>query len=481
MSIKTLKLLSDEELDNIHYASLEILERTGVDIYHDEALDLLSSSGAIIDRNRVKIPSHLVKRALSTVPERIVIADRLGKRKMFLEGVNVYFGTGSDLEYTLDWKTGERRLSKLQDIENSAKLCDCLRNIDFVMTNALASDIKSNTADIYQFYAMTKNTIKPLILTSFSTNTKIILEGIYEIACIIAESSENLKMNPFFIVYGQFVSPFKHDKMGLERLLFCAEKNLPIVYVPTILAGASGPATLAGSMAVGNAETLTGLVISQLKNPGAPFIYGGHVAPMDMLTTILPYGSPEWHMCSIVFSQLSRRYNLPSWSTGGCTDSKLIDGQALAEGVYSILLSALSGGNLIHDVGYLQYGLMGSLSYIVMLDEFIGLTRRILKGFQVNKETLALDLINEVGPGGSFLETQHTLDNFKKETWFPELFSRENNEDWKKKGSKSMKDRANSKLERVLESHDAEPIDTDKIKEIEKVIKKVENKARSDC
>jgi len=478
MTMETLKLLSEEELDRIHYASLELLERTGVDIYHEEALDLLSSAGANVNGDRVRIPSYLVKQALNTAPERIVIADRLGNRKMFLEDEKVYFGTGSDLEYTLDWNTEKRRLSTLQDIESSARLCDYLKNIDFIMTNALASDIDPITADLHQFYAMTKNTIKPLILTSFSTKTKEMLEGIYEIASILAGGSDTLKINPFLIIYGQFVSPFKHDKMGLERLLFCAEKNLPVVYVPTVMAGASGPSTMAGSLAIGNAETLTGLVISQLKNPGSPFIYGGHVAPMDMKTSILSYGSPEWHMCSIVFSQLSQRYNLPVWSTGGCTDSKIVDGQALAEGAYSILLAALSGANLIHDVGYMQYGLMGSLSYIVMLDEFIGLTKRILKGFQVNRETIALDLINEVGPGGNFLATRHTVEHFRKETWFPELFNRENYEDWKKNGSTSLIDRANNKVKEILKSHEPEPIPTSERKDIEKVIKEIERRGK---
>lgn len=476
-----LKFLSKKEVDRIHYASLELLERTGVNIYHEEAVDLLTSAGANVSNGtRVRIPSHLVKQALNQAPERVVIANRLGQRSLFLEDKNVYFGTGSDLQLTIDLNTDKRRESKLKDIEESARLCDNLANIDFIMTNALASEIDSTTADIKQFYAMIKNSIKPVILTSFSSKTKEMLEGIYKIACIIAGDPNAFKANPFLIVYGQFTSPFQHDRMGLERLLFCSQKNIPIVYVPTIMGGASGPVTLAGSLALGNAETLIGLVISQLKNAGTPFIYGGHVAPLDMKTSIFPYGSPEWHMSSTAFTQLAHRYHLPSWSTGGCTDSKIVDGQALAEGVYSILLAAMSGANLVHDIGYMESGLTASLDYIVMLDEFIGLTRRVMKGFQVDQETLAIDLIDEIGPGGNFLVKEHTLKHFKGETWSPTLFDRKSYKSWKKNGATSLKERANNKAKAILESHEPEPIPHDMQNKIEKIIGQYERKFEKD-
>lgn len=474
-----LNTLAEEEVEQIHSASVEILERTGVKIQHPRAIELLDNAGAIIEEdNLVKFPPNLINQAIDSAPNKIAIANRFGERKLFLEGSNSYYGTGSDLKYTIDKETGERRSSNLQDIANSARLCDGLDNIDFLLTYGLANELDQEVADLHHFYTMAKNSTKPMVLTPFSVDTtKLMLQGIYEIATEIAGGVKELKNNPFIILYGQFTSPFQHGEMDLERLLFCSDKELPIVYAPTIMASASGPVTLPGSLAVGNAEILAGLVISQLNNPGAPFIYGGHIAPLDPKSSILAYGSPEWHMNSAALTELSKEYQLPSWSTGGCTDSKLLDGQAVGEGVYSILLSGLSGANLIHDVGYLESGLTGNLNYITILNEFIGLTKKISNGFEITEETLAVDLIDEVGPGGNFLTKRHTSDHVRNAIWMPELLDRQNYQNWEEDGAKSLKERAHAKMENILDSHQPEEITKKKQKNIEKIIKKISSKA----
>ncbi len=475
-----LNLFSQDDIDKIHAASLELLERTGVEIHHPRALELLDDAGANIeDGGLVKFPTHLVQKAIHTAPERVTVADRLGERSLFLEGSNVYYGTGSDLKYTYDPKSGKRRPSTLGDIETSARVADSLNNIDFLLTYAMANELDQEVVDLHHFYAMTKNSVKPMVLTPFSSETtKTMLKGIYEVAVEIAGGVEELKSNPFIILYGQFTSPFQHGEMDLERLLFCSDKELPIVYAPTIMASASGPATLAGALAIGNAEILAGLTVSQLNNPGAPFIYGGHVAPLDPRTSVFSYGNPEWHMSSSALMQLSNRYKLPSWSTGGCTDSKLFDGQAVGEAVYSILLSGLSGANLIHDVGYLESGLAGDLSYVAALDEFVGLTKRILSGYTVNEETLAVDLIDELGPGGDFLSQRHTVQHFKEETWIPHLLDRQGFMSWEQAGSKTLRERANEKVQEVIEDHEPEEIPEDKRERIEEIIEETSEEAR---
>ncbi|MFW6048667.1 MAG: trimethylamine methyltransferase family protein [Candidatus Bipolaricaulota bacterium] len=475
-----LNLFPEEDIDKIHAASLELLERTGVEIHHPRALELLDDAGARIhDGDLVKFPSHLIQEAVSSAPERVTVADRLGERTLFLEGSNVYYGTGSDLKYTYDVETGERRPSTLQDIEMSARVADGLKNIDFLLTYAMANELDQEVVDLHHFYAMTKNSVKPMVLTPFSSGTtKTMLKGIYEVATEIAGGERELESNPFIILYGQFTSPFQHGEMDLERLLFCSDHNLPIVYAPTIMASASGPATLAGSLAIGNAEILAGLTISQLNNPGAPFIYGGHVAPLDPRTSVFSYGNPEWHMSSAALMQLSNRYRLPSWSTGGCTDSKLFDGQAVGEAVYSILLSGLSGANLVHDVGYLESGLAGDLNYVAALDEFIGLTRKILSGYSVDEERLAVDLIDELGPGGDFLSQRHTVEHFKEETWIPGLLDRQGYMSWEQEGAKTFKERANEKVEDIIENHEPEEIAGDKREKIEEIIARTSEKAR---
>lgn len=452
-----LRFLSEAELDEIHYASLEILERTGLNVHHPEAWELLREAGAWVeDQVRVRLPSSLVKRALATAPERVVVSDRLGRRVMPLEGNKVFFGPGSDLRFTLDHRTGERRLSVLEDVAQAARVSDALSGIDFVMSFGLASDVPVERQEVAQFAAMLRHTTKPLILTQFTNRSA--LEAIYQIACSLRGGAEGFRRSPFFLLYGQFISPLQHDAGSLERLLFCADREIPLIYIPTILGGASGPVTMAGALALGNAEVLAGLTIHQLCRPGAPFVYGGCVCPFDMRCASIAYGAPEWHIASAILSQLSLRYRLPLFSTGGCSDAKRPDEQAAMEGAYSLLLAALSGANLVHDIGYLERGLCGSLEYLVMLDEMIGITRRILQPFRVDAEALALEWIDAIGPAGHFLEADHTRRHFREEVWYPALFDRQNFDGWRAAGSTTLRQRARERVEKILATHTPPPL-----------------------
>ncbi|HIQ04821.1 MAG TPA: trimethylamine methyltransferase, partial [Anaerolineae bacterium] len=267
----------------------------------------------------------------------------------------------------------------------------------------------------------------------------------------------------------QFISPFYHNPEALDRLLFCAEKRIPLIYIPTIMAGASGPVTMAGALTVGNADVLAGLVIHQLKAPGAPFIYGGCVSPFDMKTTVLPYGAPEWHMSDAILAQLSWRYGLPQFGTAGATDSKVVDEQATLEAAYTLLFAALSGVNLIHDVGYMESGLTASLDYLVICDEIISLVRHILRGCEVDDETLALDLIDAVGPGGHFVDSEHTLRHYR-EVWYPSVLDRRTYDDWSAAGAMTLKQRARIKAKELLETHEVPPLVSEVIKGVNRVM-----------
>ena len=463
-----LNFLSEREMDDIHFGSLEILENTGLNVHHKEARELLYNAGAFVDGINVKIPSNLVKYALDSAPDRVVMADRTGERAMPLEREATFFGTGSDLMYTIDIYSGKRRRTKLKDVSDSARVCDALPNFDFLMSYALPDDIPNESIEIYQVAEMLKNSTKPIIMTAF--NSKDVLKKIIEICALAAGGMEKLQSNPLLCIYGQFISPLEHTVDGLDRLLTCAEYRIPVIYVPTILAGSSGPVTMAGALALGNAEVLGGLVISQLKRKGAPFIYGGCVSSFDMSKMILPYGAPEWHMASAMMSQLSRRYGLPVFSTAGCSDSKLVDGQAAAEGAFSLLMAGLSGANIIHDVGYLESGLSGSLAYLAICDDMIAYVRRILDNFSITRETLALDLIHKVGPGKHFINEDHTLDNFRNETWYPDLMDRNNYDNWEKQGKSTLYERAAIKARKLLEDHKPVPLDGEVLRKIQKYI-----------
>jgi len=464
-------LFSESELDEIHRASLEILERIGVRVYHEEARELLERAGALVkDDTLVKIPNDLVKRAIENSPDRVVLSNRLGERKLFLEGSKSYFGTGSDLVNTIDHETGERRKSQLRDVKNAALVADKLANIDFIMSYGIPHDVSPMLQGLKSFYAMVENSVKPMVIT-VSSGKREILERMYDIGTAVAGGTDELRNNPFFVVYNEPVAPLKHSKECMEILLFCSEHKIPVLYPPVVQAGLSGPATMAGSIAQGNAESLAGLVVTQLNNPGSPFVAGsGGVTIFDMKDSAFPYGAPEWHMGDVVFSQLARRYNLPSWNIAGCTDAKTPDQQAAIEGAHSILMSALGGGNLIHDMGYLDGGLTGSLDYLVMMDETIAMTKRVLKNFQVDSEHLAIDVIDNVGPGNNFLTEDHTLSHYRDESWVPGLFDRGSHDNWVKNGRKTLRDKAREKVTEILASHQPESLDQSVKQEIESII-----------
>jgi trimethylamine--corrinoid protein Co-methyltransferase len=212
-----------------------------------------------------------------------------------------------------------------------------------------------------------------------------------------------------------------------------------------------------GALAIGNAEVIAGLVIHQLKEPGAPFIYGGCISPIDLRTTILPYGAPEWHISDAVLAQLSWRYGLPQFGTAGATDSKTVDEQAALEAAYTLMFAALSGINLIHDVGYMESGLTAALDYLVICDEIISLIRPILHGLDINEENLALDLIDEVGPGGQFIDSEHTLHHYRA-IWYPSILDRRIYQSWMDVGATSLRERARSKAKELLDTHEVPPL-----------------------
>jgi len=469
-----LEFLSNKELDEIHYASLEILERVGAEVHHSEARKLLYSAGATVEDNlRVRIPSYLVEKALQLAPKRVTLTNRLGERVIFLEGSKIYFGPGSDLVYTIDHETLEHRKSVIKDVENAALVCDYLSNIDFIMCYGLPSDIHPIMQELHEFYAMMKGSIKPMFIT-VSSGRRDMLEYIYEMAVAVAGSSESLKSNRFFAIYAEPSGPFQHGSDGLELLLFCAEHRIPVSYPVAVFAGANAPVTMAGALAVCNAATLVGLVVSQLKNPGTPFIHGGAVCSLDMKHSTWPYGAPEWHVAAAILSQLARRYGLSTWDVAGSTDSKVVDEQAAIEGTASLLTAALSGGNIIHDVGFLESGLSGSLPFLVMMDETIALVKRTLRKNRVDRETLAVDLIAEVGTGGDFLTKPHTLQHFKQELWYPRLMDRSNYERWVKGGSLTLQARAKAEVKKILSSHEPVPLPDEVQKELERIIHSAE-------
>ena len=396
-----LEYLSVEQMRDIHSAALEILQDCGTKIHNEKSLELLQEAGAWVkDDKRVFIPSGLVESAIRSAPSKVTIYDRNGKPAMHLEGRNVYYGTGSDCPKLLDSFTGECRDFLSGDVQNAVKLVDALPYIDFTMSMGLAPDIPTQLQYQNKYAMMIRNSTKPQVITAAD---KTSLGDIVDIAAAVVGGRKELSRKPIFVLYDEPTSPLVHINEALEKLMFMAEHNLPTNYSPGIMAGGTGPVTMAGAITQANAEILAGLVIHQLKNSGAPFIFGAGMSPMDMQSMQPTYSAPEAMVTQAGLCQIGRcLYDLPTWGFGGCSASKLVDEQAVNEAATYIMMSGWMGTNLVHDVGYLEFGLTYSFDLLVMCDEFIGQVRRMMEGIRIDKEYLAVDSIKRVGPGGAF-------------------------------------------------------------------------------
>ena len=447
--------LSDEQVREVHYATLEILSQTGVDMQDPQGRQILLNAGAWESDGRLKIPEHLVTESIDKAPSRIPMYDRLGNLTMPLELGKVFFGAGSDTTFTLDVYTGNRRRTTAQDVEDIARLCDALENIDFIMSMSNPSDVPPDDLYIHEFAGMIRGSVKPNVYTAKDRGD---VEDIYRIAAAVAGGEQALRERPFFLLYAEPISPLMIIEESLQKLIFCAEKGVPSGYIPSPNMGGGGPITLAGALALGNAECLVGLVIAQLLNPGTPYIYGMNTAAMDMKTTIISYGSPEWPLGMMAQMDLARYYNLPAWSAAGATDSKVVDAQAGIEMTFSILANFLARATLVHDVGYIEYGSTSSMEALVIANEIIRETRLLTAGVEVSPRTLALDATARVRPGGGYLADDHTLENWRWAQWHPDLIDRQRYDEWVDKGSKDMFTRANEWAKKTLEEHDVPPL-----------------------
>ena len=467
-------VLSNDQCAEIFNGALEILERTGAKVNSRKALAVLRKAGCKVEGEHVRIPSFLIKKALNSAPSRVVLCDRNGNRKLFLEGCNSYYGPGPTNPYFYDIETGERRKVLKKDVFNVAKVCDALPNIDFVMSLAGISDCHPDLADVHEIHAMLQNTSKTIVGWSTGLET---LKIIIEMCVAVAGDLNELQKNPFLALYaGDPITPLIHPEDALDKLMYMAELGLPVLYPPGLQMGGNAPITIAGTLALGVADNLVGLLLTQLINEGTPFIGGCIPGNFDMLTTSCIYCAPEGILAHAGAAEMFRYLGIPMWSTAGATDSKILDEQSAIESAIMCYTTALAGANLVHDVGFIESGMAASLEQVVMGDEIIGMVRKIIGGIEVNKDTLALDVIDEVGPGGHFLGTEHTFKNFKKETWFPTLLDRQRYSQWEKDGKKTMGQRIKEKARGILINHVPEPLTENIIQQLDQLVNKAETK-----
>jgi trimethylamine--corrinoid protein Co-methyltransferase len=453
------RVLSDDQVAEIKRAAFDVMSTVGFTVYHEGARKMLKQAGAWVKGERVRVPEHVVTTCLNTAPKGWTIYDRGGRRAMEVEGRKSYYGTSTASPKTKDAVTGEIHPTRVADIAIGAKVADALPNIDWVMPMGSSQDVPPEAADLYEFEAVANHTTKPIVFIGYTPRG---VELVYEMAAEVAGGLENLQEKPFLIFYPEPISPLVQPADVIDRLFVCADLNLPQIQGPTIQPGATGPVTLAGAVAQGTAEALMCLVLAQLRKPGCPCGLGCNFGIFNMAVALLTMGSPEMSLALAAQAEVAQSFGLPTWGLAGATDAKTIDAQAGAESAFSILAQGLGGLNLIHDVGYMDNGMVCSTHQLVLGDENIAMAKRFMRGIEVNRETLARELIAEIGPGGHFIEAEHTYRHFKNELWHPSLMTRTAREEWEMLGAKDMAVRIHEKLQDILEDHEA-PALPDKI------------------
>jgi trimethylamine--corrinoid protein Co-methyltransferase len=457
--IPNYRILTESQIKDIHNATLQLLEDIGVRVMHPEGIQLLIDAGCRIkSHDIVQIPRGLVESCIHSAPASITIYNRNAAEAMHLEGNKVHFGLGTDLLKTYDLKTGRLRSSRLQDVVNAARIADYFEDIDFIASYAHPQDVPANLAYIESFKAELENSIKPIFFTAAGPQDLAI---IIEMAETVAGGKDRLRRKPFIIHYSEPTSPLTHSSSALHKLFLCAAKGLPVTYTPGMLSGASGPVTLAGAITVANAEALSGVVLHQLMAKGAPIISGFGISTMDMSAGTPIYACPEYRLALSACADLYHYYEIPMWGTAGVSDANCLDQQAGMEAALSLLMAALDGANLIHDVGYLGQGLIGSPAAIVMGAEIISYVKRMICGFDIGADRFGMDVIRQVGPGGDFLTEAQTLKLHRQEHWRPMFANRAGLLHWQDEGQKTYGEIITHMAIEILKSHACESLPED--------------------
>ncbi|WKY45722.1 trimethylamine methyltransferase family protein [Eubacteriaceae bacterium ES2] len=448
MGARGINFLTREEMEKIHSLTLELLQDVGVEVQHKGAIEKLKEAGCIVNKKRVSMPPSVVEWAINQAPSRILLYDRNGEFAMDVSGKNSYYGVGSACPNIVDSFTGEVRLTNEEDNKNCVKVADALPYIDYMMSMCQVYG-HPKTSFEHEYAAMIRYSSKPQVVITADLEST---QNVVEMASVVRGSKEELIKKPMFILYCEPTSPMVCTKDSVEKVMYMAENNLPVLYAPIPMNGATGPITPAGALIQANAECLAGLVIAQVTRPGAPFLYGAIITNMDMKSLQPTYASPDTMMESLAMSEMGCDfYRLPTWGTAGCTSAKLADEQAVLEGAQYITMAGMSGANVIHDIGYTAFGLAYSLDLAVMMNDAVGRVRRLFDGINLSKEYLCMDDMKEVGPKGHYLGQLSTR-KFNSEMWESPIEDRNEYDRWHDLGSKTMGQRANEMVRDIIEN-----------------------------
>ena len=450
--------LSDSDIEKIHNASMDVFENVGVKIAYAPVLELWRRAGAEIDRQTMIacMDRSTVTKCLGTAPHEIVLCGREPTNDIKLAGTQTHLGTGGTALNILDPYTHDRRSTTIRDVASAARVVDACENIDFFVIACFPTELDKSVVDINRFYAAIQNTSKHIMGGVY---TKEGVRKIARVAELIAGSKDAFKSRPFLSMITSVMSPLLFDESYTELMETACNMGFPLATSTAPMAGTTAPVTLAGTLVQMNVEALSGIITTQLMDPGHPTLYSVVPTSTDLRTGTFCFGSVEMGMMNAAAAQIARYYKLPIYNTAGPTESKIPDSQSVYESTFSVILTALAGANYIHEAaGILESGLTISLNNYVINNEIIGMIKRVLKGIEVDEEKLALDCIKRVGPGGTYISDEHTTAFMRQELFYPDLADRKPRIVWETEGALSAEERANRIAIRYLESHQPQPV-----------------------
>ncbi|MEA3470146.1 MAG: trimethylamine methyltransferase family protein, partial [Thermodesulfobacteriota bacterium] len=448
------KPLTDQDITKIHETALKVFDEVGIEVRFKDALELFRNAGAKVDDSTctVKIPPGLAEKLIANAPPIVNLCGREenGAFDCEIGGNKVYMGTGGTALNVQDPGSDNSRRASLEDVKNMARVVEVLDNIHFYMLNVYPNELSAENVDVNRFGTALNSTRKHIMGGVYTIEG---VKNVIKMARYIAGGDEKLRERPFISMVTCVVSPLRLDEHYSQLTIEVARNGIPVVVPAEPLCGATSPVTLAGNLVVLNVDTLAGVMLAQLANPGTPTLYGSVASVADLRTLKYLSGSVEMGLLNAAAAQMAQFYHLPYYATAGMSDSKINDAQSGYESAITNLLVALAGGNFIHDAaGFLEFCMTASYDKLVIDNEILGMVMRAVEGIQVDDETIAFDLIKKAGPGGQFISSNHTRRHMRTEQYLSQLSNTADRIEWQAEGAKDTKARATEKVLEILGS-----------------------------
>jgi trimethylamine--corrinoid protein Co-methyltransferase len=447
------KPLTEESIRRVHQTAMRVIEEVGFEVNSEIGLQLFKGAGAWVDEEKslVRLPQKRVTELIDMAPSGVRLGSQDEKHDIILGGNRVYTGTGGTALYVYHPDTGQKQPATLDDLKQIAKLVDGLDNIHLFMLPVYPNELPTEQVDANRFFAGLDNTTKHVMGGVYTFDG---VKQVTQMAEIIAGSNERLRQRPLISMIACSISPLKLDSEYGNLLITIAKSGIPLVCPAEPLCGATSPVTLAGNLVIQTVDSLMGVMLAQIVNPGTPVIFGSVATNTDLRNLNYLAGSPEMGLLNAAGAQMAQFYHLPFYATGGMTDSKVLDAQSGYESAFTSLLCALAGANFIHDAaGLMEFALTTCYEKYVIDNEILGMVMRAVEGIKVNDDTLAFDLIKQVGPGGNFVTAKHTRRFMRSEHYQPSLSNRDSREEWEAKGGKATWERAAEKVKEIIAKH----------------------------